>query len=68
MPRTSIYSRNDRVVNWKACVDRVTPSAMHVEVGSSHCGMSVNAQVYRELAFALATFGAADADGWAQAA
>ena len=29
---------------------------------ASHCGMSVNAQVYRELGFALAAFGAADAE------
>jgi hypothetical protein len=30
--------------------------------------MSVSAQVYRELGFALGAFGTADAAGWAQAA
>ena len=62
-----MYSRSDGVVDWHSCLDE---SAQLVEVGASHCGMSVSAQVYRELGFALAAFGApADgADGWAQAA
>ena len=38
-----------------------------VEVHASHCGMGVNAGVYRAIARALGGFGAAD-DGWAQAA
>ena len=61
-----MYSRSDGVVDWHSCLDE---SAQLVEVGASHCGMSVNAQVYRELGFALAAFGAAaDGAGWAQAA
>jgi hypothetical protein len=43
----SIYSRSDGIVAWEACLD---PSAEHVEVESSHAGMSVNARVYRVLA------------------
>ena len=43
----SIYSRSDGIVSWEACLDR---SAEHVEVESSHAGMSVNAEVYRVLA------------------
>jgi pimeloyl-ACP methyl ester carboxylesterase len=43
----SVYSRSDGIVSWEACLDR---SAEHVAVDSSHCGMSVNADVYRELA------------------
>jgi len=62
----AMYSRSDGVVDWHSCLDE---SAQLVEVGASHCGMSVNAQVYRELGFALAAFGAAaDGAGWAQAA
>jgi triacylglycerol lipase len=34
-------------VSWRACLD---PCARHVEVDSSHCGMSVNVGVYRVLA------------------
>jgi pimeloyl-ACP methyl ester carboxylesterase len=60
----SIYSRTDGVVDWRSCLDE---AAQLVEVSSSHCGMSVSAQVYRELGFALAAFGA-DEVAWAQAA
>jgi triacylglycerol lipase len=43
----SLYSRSDGIVSWRACLD---PAAEHVEVDSSHCGMSVNRCVYRVLA------------------
>jgi pimeloyl-ACP methyl ester carboxylesterase len=43
----SIYSRTDGIVSWRACLD---PCARHVEVDSSHIGMSVNRAVYRVLA------------------
>jgi len=43
----AIYSRSDGIVSWEACLD---PSADHVEVESSHTGMSVNPGVYRVLA------------------
>jgi len=46
----SVYSRSDGIVSWEACLDR---SAEHVEVESSHCGMSVNVEVYRVLAKVL---------------
>ena len=40
----SIYSRSDGIVSWQACLD---PFAEHVEIDSSHTGMSVNPRVYR---------------------
>lgn len=43
----AIYSRSDGIVSWEACLD---PCARHVEVKSSHTGMSVNRDVYRVLA------------------
>jgi pimeloyl-ACP methyl ester carboxylesterase len=43
----SIYSRSDGIVAWRACLDHF---AEHVEVDSSHSGMSVNRAVYRVLA------------------
>jgi pimeloyl-ACP methyl ester carboxylesterase len=43
----SIFSRSDGIVSWQACLD---PCARHVEVDSSHSGMSVNREVYRVLA------------------
>ena len=42
----SIFSRRDGIVSWRACLD---PWARHVEVDSSHTGMSVNRDVYRVL-------------------
>jgi triacylglycerol lipase len=46
----AIVSRSDGVVDWQACVD---PYAKVVEVDSSHCGMSVHPEVYRELELML---------------
>jgi pimeloyl-ACP methyl ester carboxylesterase len=48
----SLYSRRDRIVDWRACLD---PAAEHVEVGSTHIGMPVNAAVYRALGKHLAS-------------
>jgi triacylglycerol lipase len=47
---TSIYSRIDGIVDWRACLD---PAAEHVEVRSSHLGMGLNAAVYEHLARVL---------------
>ena len=42
----AVHSRSDAIVEWRACLD---PHARHVEVDSSHCGMSVHPAVYRAL-------------------
>jgi pimeloyl-ACP methyl ester carboxylesterase len=60
----SLYSRSDGIVDWRSCMD---PDASCVEVHASHCGMSLNADVYRAIARALWSFTERDA-GWAQAA
>jgi triacylglycerol lipase len=46
LPALAVHSRSDGIVDWRACLD---PYAECVEVDGSHCGMAVNAQVYREL-------------------
>lgn len=46
----AIHSRSDAIVDWRACLD---PHGEHVEVDSSHCGMSVHPEVYRVLDGAL---------------
>lgn len=46
----AIHSRSDGIVDWRACLD---PHGDHVEVDSSHCGMSVHPDVYRVLDDAL---------------
>jgi pimeloyl-ACP methyl ester carboxylesterase len=42
----AVHSRSDAIVDWRACLD---PHAQHVEVDSSHCGMSVHPAVFRAL-------------------
>ena len=45
---TSIYSRDDAVVDWRACIaDR--PNTAAYEVRGSHSGLAWNAAVYRHL-------------------
>lgn len=51
VPLTSIYSKGDGVVRWRACV---VPYARCVEVSGSHVGLAFNRKVYRELAHTLA--------------
>ncbi len=46
LPALAVYSRSDGIVDWRACLD---PHARCVEVAGSHCGMAVNAAVYRQL-------------------
>lgn len=46
VPVTSIYSKSDGVVNWKACL---RDDVQTLEVGGSHGGLAVNAEVYRAL-------------------
>jgi pimeloyl-ACP methyl ester carboxylesterase len=48
----AVHSRSDGIVDWRACLD---PHAEGVEIDSSHCGMSVNGEVYRLLERALDT-------------
>lgn len=51
---TSVYSRRDGIVDWRACLD---PHADLVEVDATHVGMAVHAGSYREIARALDRFG-----------
>ena len=50
VPMTSIYSRSDWIVNWKACL-RSDVNA--IEVRGSHVGLSLNPEVYRILGHLL---------------
>ncbi|MBM4258195.1 MAG: alpha/beta hydrolase [Deltaproteobacteria bacterium] len=48
---TSIFSKQDEVVHWRACID---PQATNLEVPGRHISLVVNAAVYRLLAELLA--------------
>lgn len=51
VPLTSVWSRSDGIVRWRACLD---PEADLVEVRASHIGMAAHPEVYRAVAGALA--------------
>jgi pimeloyl-ACP methyl ester carboxylesterase len=39
VPATSIYSRRDGIVSWRACLDGDSPHAENIEVTASHVGL-----------------------------
>lgn len=53
---TSIYTRRDGVVDWRACID-TDPRAKAIEVDGTHCGLGWNVEVYQALARLLASTG-----------
>ena len=53
-PVTSIYSRFDGVVGWRASIDVYNPQARNIEVASSHFGLGINGTVWRLIADLLA--------------
>ncbi len=54
VPATSIYSRTDGVVDWRACLDIPGPTAENVEVNASHFGMGHHPQALLVIADRLA--------------
>jgi pimeloyl-ACP methyl ester carboxylesterase len=53
-PMVVLFTRTDRIVSWPACIDRVSPNAVHVEVASSHTGMGFDPDVWTVVAEAVA--------------
>ena len=53
-PVTSIYSKSDGVVGWRASVDIYNAHARNIEVNSSHFGIGANGKVWRLIADTLA--------------
>jgi hypothetical protein len=54
VPVTAIYSRNDGVVAWRACVDASGGDVEHVEVTTTHLGLGFAPDVFRIIAQRLA--------------
>ncbi|HEX6149074.1 esterase/lipase family protein [Nocardioides sp.] len=48
---TTVYSRRDGIVDWRACLD---PLAVPVEVTATHVGMAMDPRVVEQVAAALA--------------
>ena len=53
-PITAIYTRRDGVVDWRACIDRLSPNVEHVEVASTHLGLGIDPDVWEIVARRLA--------------
>jgi pimeloyl-ACP methyl ester carboxylesterase len=47
IPLYSIYSKNDNIVSWEACIDKYSPYITNQEVNSSHIGLIVKYDVYK---------------------
>lgn len=46
-PITSIYSKSDAIVNWRAAIDHHSRNVQHIEVDVAHLGFAFNAKVWR---------------------
>ena len=53
-PITAIFTRNDGVVDWRACIDRASIDVRHVEVRSTHVGLGIDPDVWQITAESLA--------------
>ncbi len=53
-PTTAIFTRNDSVVDWRACIDRYSLDVTTVEVGSTHIGLGIDPDVWLTVAESLA--------------
>ena len=53
-PVTAMWSKNDGVVAYEACIDRVNPTTENIEVSSAHIGFGVDPEVWKITARALA--------------
>ena len=54
VPSTSVYSRTDGIVHWRACIEPETPTHENIEVRAGHLGIGVDAAVLWLLADRLA--------------
>jgi pimeloyl-ACP methyl ester carboxylesterase len=54
VPVTAIYSRNDNIVAWEACLDDEAAGTEHVEVRTTHSGFGFSPDVFRIVATRLA--------------
>lgn len=54
VPVTAIWSRADCIVDWRTCVDELTPQAENIEVSSTHVGMLLDPDIWRITADRLA--------------
>ena len=68
VPSTSVFSRDDGIVDWRSCRDPSAAADANVEVEGTHVNMTANPAVLRVLATRLARAVTADGSSYAQAA
>jgi esterase/lipase len=56
-PVTAIYTRQDAVVTWEACIDNDCSNVEHIEVATTHFGLGFSPEVFRIIAERLAGAG-----------
>ena len=49
-PITAIYSKADLIVDWRACIDTISPNVENIEVFSTHAGMVIDPDVWSVVA------------------
>ena len=54
VPMTSIYSKSDGIVGWRASIDSHSPQVEHIEVYTTHLGLGISPDVYKIIARKLA--------------
>ncbi len=54
-PVTAFYSKNDAIVDWRACIDDFSPDAENIEVSSSHASMGIDPDIWEPIARLLAS-------------
>lgn len=48
-PVVAFFSKNDGVVSWPACIDRVSANVLHYEVAASHWAIGYDWQVWEKM-------------------
>lgn len=54
-PITAMYSKADHIVDWRACIDTLSPNVENIEVASTHAGMMIDPDIWSLTARRLAT-------------
>lgn len=49
-PITAFFTKLDGVVDWRACIDTMNPDVEHVEVRSTHAGITIDPDVWGAIA------------------
>lgn len=46
-PISAVFTKNDSIVAWSACIDKVSPNVKHYEVNSTHLSLGIDPSVWR---------------------